>query len=265
MSGQNKCALVTGASSGFGVEFCHLLAGEGYDLVIVARREDKLQALATQIREQSGKNVTVLAMDLTKEAAAESLYQSVQVQGMKVDLLVNNAGVGRFGEFHEMDQQENEDMIKLNILALTSLTRLFGKDMLAAGQGHILNVASIAAFQPSGPRFAVYYASKTYVLSLTRSLREEFKGTGVVLTTLCPGPVKTEFGDDDAVQNTRLYKMLASGSAKQVAAAGYQGLMKNKATVVPGMMNKLLAFGGELPPRIFARITNQYLLGKSKD
>ena len=257
----DQIALVTGASSGLGYDFCHLLAREGYDLVVVARREELLKELAESIQEKYGRMVSVIPMDLTEENAAEKLHQSISERELKINILINNAGVGRFGKFHEMDDQENENMIKLNILSLTSLTRLFVKDMVEAGNGRVLNVASLAAFQPAGPKFAVYYASKAYVLSFTRSLRAELKGTGVSITALCPGPTETEFGDDDDVQSTRMFNILPTTSSQQVVEAGYKALMKNKATVVPGFMNKLMAIGGELPPRQIAVQINKFLLG----
>ncbi len=261
MSDQNKTALVTGASSGLGYDFCHLLAGEGYDLVVVARREDRLKELADSIKEKYGRMVNIFAMDLSVDNAAKKLYQSINERDLKINMLINNAGVGRYGIFHEMDGHENEDMIKLNILSLTSLTRLFVNDMVKAGNGRVLNVASLAAFQPAGPKFAVYFASKAYVLSFTRSLRIELKNTGVTVTALCPGPTKTEFGEDDQVQSTRLFNLLPGTSSQQVVEAGYKALMKNKATVVPGILNKFLAIGGELPPRIIAVQINKFLLG----
>ncbi len=256
----DQVALITGASSGFGYDFCHLLAEDGYDLAVVARREDRLNDLAESIQEKYGRTVHVFPMDLTEEGAAEKLYQSISGRDLKINVLINNAGVGRFGIFHEMDQQENEDMIKLNILALTSLTRLFVKDMVKVGNGRILNVASLASFQPAGPMMAVYFASKAYVLSLTRALRIELKGTGVTATALCPGPTKTEFGESDHVQSSRMFK-LARTSSKEVAEAGYKAMLKNRATVVPGLLNKLLAIGGELPPRQIALQINKFLLG----
>ncbi len=259
MSDQNNTALVTGASSGFGYEFCHLLAKDGYDLVVVARREDRLEELSKSIKETYGQTVQVFPMDLTESGAAEKLYRSICERDLRINILINSAGVGRFGKFHEMDQQENEDMIKLNILALTSLTRLFIKDMIKAGNGRILNVASLASFQPAGPMMAVYFASKAYVLSFTRALRVEVKGTGVTVTALCPGPTKTEFGESDHVQSSRMFK-LAKTSSRSVAEAGYKAMLKNRATVVPGLLNKLLAIGGELPPRQIAVQINKFLL-----
>lgn len=263
MNNENKVALVTGASSGFGYEFCHLLAEDGYDLAVVARRKERLEELAILIQEKYSRTVHVFATDLTKAESAKQLHEMINAQGLKIKVLINNAGVGRFGKFYEMDQQTDDEMIKLNISALTSLTKLFVKDMINYGGGRILNVASLTAFQPAGPMMAVYYASKAYVLSFTRSLRAELKGSGVTVTALCPGPTKTEFGQTDHVQTTRMYK-IATSSSKQVALAGYKALKKNQSTVVPGLLNKVLAIGGELPPRIIAFQVNKFLLGGSK-
>ncbi len=261
MSDQNNVALVTGASSGFGYEFCQLLAKDGYDLVVVARREDRLEELAKSIKQTYGQTVHLFPMDLTEENAPSKLYKLINERGLAIKILINNAGVGRFGKFHEMDQEANDEMIKLNISALTSLSKYFLNDMINSGEGRILNVASLASFQPAGPNMAVYYATKAYVLSLTRSLRIELKGTGVTVTVLCPGPTKTEFGSTDHVQSLRMFK-LASISSRQVAEAGYRAMMKNRAVVVPGLFNKLLAIGGELPPRQLAIQINKFLLNK---
>lgn len=259
MSDQNNTALVTGASSGFGYEFCQLLAKDGYDLAVVARREDRLEELAKSIKETYGQTVHVFPMDLTEEDAPSKLHKQISERGLAIKVLINNAGVGHFGKFHEMDQEVNDEMIKLNISALTSLSKVFMNDMINSGGGRILNVASLASFQPAGPKMAVYYATKAYVLSFTRSLRIELKGTGVTITALCPGPTKTEFGESDHVQSSRMFK-LAKTSSRSVAEAGYKAMLKNRATVVPGLLNKLLAIGGELPPRAIALQINKFLL-----
>ncbi len=256
----NKVALITGASSGFGYEFSHLLAEDGYDLVLVARRKEKLEELAALIQKKYTRQVHVFATDLTKEGSVKALYQLVKDQGLQMDVLINNAGVGGYGRFYEKDLQTDDEMIRLNITALTALTKLFAKDMVKHGHGRILNVASLGAFQPAGPMMAVYYASKSYVLSFSRSIRAELKGSGVSVTALCPGPTKTEFGKTDHVQTTRMFK-IAKTSAREVAEAGYKALKKNRAIVVPGLLNKLLAIGGELPPRAIALQVNKYLLG----
>lgn len=260
VTGKQKTALVTGASSGFGYEFSLLLAEDGYDLAIVARRADRLDKLAQLIREKYARTVHVFAADLSENNAPEKLYQLINEKDLQIEVLINNAGVGSFGKFYQSNPRFDEEMINLNVLVLTSLTRLFVKDMIENHKGRILNVASLAAFQPGGPMMTVYYASKAYVLSFTRSLRSELKGTGVSVTALCPGPTKTEFGQSDHVQTTRMFK-LASTSSRQVAEAGYSALKRNRSTVVPGLLNKVLAIGGELPPRAIAFQVNKFLLG----
>ena len=190
----NKTALVTGASDGIGLEFCKILAGRGYNIILVARRKDKLNEVAKSLSEQH-KNIvcTVLSNDLSKPQAAQKLFQSTIKNELKVDLLINNAGLLQNGFFTELDLSTQEKMITVNILALTSLTHLFANDMANRGGGHILNVASLAAWLPI-PNQNVYAATKAYVLSFSQALHNEMRaaGNGVSVTALCPGYTATK-------------------------------------------------------------------------
>ena len=195
-------ALITGASSGIGADLAREFAADGHDLVLVARNEAALTALAAELKASHGATSTILAADLSQTGAASALPARVNAAGMTIDVLVNNAGFGDQKLFHEIDPARIDGMIGVNILALTDLTRLFLPAMIAQRSGRILNVASTAAFQP-GPGMAVYCATKSYVVSLTAALSEELKGTGVTITALCPGPTITNFGKLAGVRTAR--------------------------------------------------------------
>jgi len=184
-------AVITGASAGIGLELARLFAKQGYDLIIVARSVDKLNSVAAELSSHGG-SVHCLAQDLAQPGSAEALYEQVKAMGRPVDVLVNNAGVGAVGFFTKLSVESQMNMLHLNVVSLTHLSRLFAEDMVTRGSGRILNVASTAAFQP-GPRMAVYFASKAYVLSLSEALANELQAFGVTVTALCPGPTSTEF------------------------------------------------------------------------
>ena len=240
-------ALVTGASSGIGREFAEICAREHRDLVLVARREGALTELAERLAGTHGVTVTVLAHDLAVPGAPEALVHEVQERGLEVDLLINNAGFGLKGAVADLGAAEQVEMLELNVVALTLLTRLFLDGMRARGTGAILNVASTAGFQP-GPLMAVYYASKAYVLSFTEALANELAGSGVTATALCPGPTMTGFATRAGTGGTRLFKGPTMG-AREVAEAGYAALRAGRPLVIPGMRNKVLAFGVRFAPR----------------
>jgi short-subunit dehydrogenase len=240
-------ALVTGASSGIGRELARLFAAD-HDLILVARREAELNALADELRSQFGKAVHVFPADLGDPAAPPKLFDAVAAKGLSVDVLVNNAGFGWTGPFVEADLGKMLNMVQVNVTALTHLTGLFLPGMRQRGRGRILNVASTAAFQP-GPLMAVYYATKAYVLSFSEALFNELDGSGVAVTCLCPGPTKTEFGDVAGMQETNLFNGPNVMSVQTVATAGYQATMRGKRLVVPGLLNKLLILSGRFSPR----------------
>lgn len=244
-------ALITGASSGIGLELSRIFADHGYDLVLVARNEEKLNALAEELQKKHGITALVLSMDLTDPNVSRKLFDLINNKGIHITSLVNNAGFGASGLFAELPEARQLDMIQVNVTALTCLTRLFLPKMLEQGYGEILNVASTAAFQP-GPNMAVYYATKAYVLSFTEALAEEVSTTPVKVSCLCPGPTQTGFGSESGMETSLLFK-LGTMDAKAVAKAGFTGLKKSKVVIIPGFRNKLGAFMIRLTPRRIAR------------
>lgn len=240
-------ALITGASSGLGAEFARIHAAKGGDLVLVARRKAKLDALKKELEGQYKVEATVVAKDLSAPGAAEELYKTLKTRKIAVDILINNAGFGGHGLFHERDWEGDRQMINLNVLALTALARAALPDMIKRGGGRILNVASMAGFLP-GPLQATYYATKAYVQSFSQALAKEVAGSGVTVTALCPGATATEFADVADMAGVKLFKS-GSASADSVAAAGYDATLEGKALVVPGVQNKLLLFLLRLMPR----------------
>ncbi|MFH1863111.1 MAG: SDR family oxidoreductase [bacterium] len=246
---KRKTALITGASSDIGWELAQIFAAEGYQLALTARRSERLRELADQIAKQGG-SVTTIAKDLTQPNAAQELYAELAQARINVDVLVNNAGFGQYGRFHEADLTVQLEMIQVNVTALTHLTRLFLPDMIQRGGGGILNVASVAGFLP-GPMNSVYYATKAYVISLSEALAAELEGTGVAVSVLCPGLTKTEFHQRAGMSNTSVPDGLVM-DARTVAQIGYQGLRKKRWVVVSGWKNKLMAFPFRLAPRKLA-------------
>ncbi len=233
-------AIVTGASSGIGLDIARQLAALGYPLLLVARRLDRLNELKSEIVAQHGVPVLVVAMDLSTEYAALRVLRAVEEAGIVPEILVNNAGYGMQGKFLDMDMADVEQMFRLNMVALTHLTQLCARKMVAAGHGYILNVASAASFLPS-PYVTAYAATKAYVLSFSEALRYELKGSGVSLTTLYPGITTTEFNAVADAKTPGVMDMSILSSA-QVARIGLRAMFRRRRAVVPGMINKLNAF-----------------------
>lgn len=236
-----ETALITGASSGIGAEFARVHASKGGDLVLVARRADRLNELKTELEKAFGVHVTVLAKDLSQPAAGEELVRDLKAQGIQVDYLINNAGFGGRGLFHERDWERDRAMILVNVFALTTLTRLLLPEMVQRQHGRILNVASTAGFLP-GPLQAVYYATKAYVLSFSEALVNELAGTGVTVTVLCPGATETEFAGQAGVGETLAFKR-GTVPPREVAAYGYAAMLKGTPVAVHGATNKFLVHG----------------------
>jgi short-subunit dehydrogenase len=245
-----KVALITGASAGIGLELAWLFARHRNDVVLVARREERLREIAAEIEAETGVTAHVIVADLAAEDGARRLYEELRSRGIEIEYLVNNAGFGTFGPFAETDPDRTMDLVRLNIAALTELTALFLPHMVERHSGRVLNVASAAAFQP-GPLMATYYASKAYVLHFSEAVDEELEGTEVSVTALCPGPVRTEFHQVAGMESSGLVLGKRLISVEKVAEAGYEAMMRGRAMVVPGLASKLLAFSVRFVPRRF--------------
>jgi short-subunit dehydrogenase len=256
-------ALVTGASSGIGLELARELAAHGHSLVIVARDHRKLATVAEELHAQYGVAVHTHAVDLSEPGAAERLWAETSKSGIVFDVLVNNAGLGMYGDFSDQDVDALTRMQSVNVIALTTLTRLVLPGMLVRRHGRILNVASVVGYQPGGPRMAAYYATKAYVLSFSKGLARELDGTGVSVTTLSPGITESSFERRAGASETRLYRLLPQMTATAVARIGYRAMMERRRAVVPGLLNKLVAFAGEFPPRAIGLEVNRWLLESS--
>ncbi|HZL09187.1 MAG TPA: SDR family oxidoreductase [Prolixibacteraceae bacterium] len=233
----NKTALVTGAASGLGSEFSNLLANDSYDLILIDINENSLIETKQKIEKKYPVKVSILTYDLCKPKVADLIYQ--ELKNKKIDVLINNAGFGLFGFFSETEWEIEESMILLHVLTLTHLTKLILKDMVLNGSGKILNVSSLAAFQP-GPMMSVYYATKAYILSFSEALANEVKGTGVTVTVLCPGQTKTNFENIAAVNSkSKVSKIkMFTADAEAVARYGYNSMKEGKTTAIPGTVNK---------------------------
>jgi len=252
-----ETVLITGASAGLGTELARLFAADGSNLVLVARRLDRLDDLARDLQKRCGIGVRTVSRDLSRPGAAEDLFAALERDRVRVDILVNNAGFGAHGPFIELPVDRQMQMIQLNVAALTHLTRLFLPGMLERGKGGILNVASTAAFQ-AGPGMSVYYASKAYVLHFTEGLAEELRETAVKVSCLAPGPTATEFAAEADLQRSRLFSFGVMDAAT-VARAGHRGFRQGRLIVVPGFKNRLLAFSVRFAPRSFARSVTKRL------
>lgn len=245
-------ALVTGASGGIGLELAELFAQDGNDLVLVARSGDKLDQLATRFAIQYKVYAKVVVADLTEPDAPQQVFDALKQDGIAVDILVNNAGFGNYGYFRETDLRRELDMLQLNIVALTHLTKLFLNQLPPGWPAKILNIASTAAFPP-GPLMAVYYASKAYVLSFSEALAAEQEGTNVTVTALCPGATATDFKDNANLEGSGIFKGPLVADARSVAVAGYKGMMAGKVVVLPSLQTKLLPLLVRVMPRSVIR------------
>lgn len=244
---KGKTALVTGASSGIGEQFARLLAEQGCHLVLVARREERLQALRQELAERHGVQVTVLPADLLQPRAAEALFQRTRELGLEVDVLINNAGFGKNGDFLDFPLETHTQIVQLNVTALTELTHLFASRMKQRGGGYILQVASVAGYLPT-PSFTSYGGAKAYVLNFSQALARELKPHGIQVTVLAPGGTQTEFMDIAGNPVTGL-RGKAMMSSREVALAGLKGLACGRVTVVPGWLYRFSVAGLRLIPR----------------
>jgi len=248
-------ALITGASNGIGLELARVHASKGDDLVLTARNKSKLDELKSELESKHQIKVYTIGKDLALPESARELYDETTRLGIRIDYLINNAGFGDFGMFAERDWEKQHQMIELNITALTQLTKLYLKDMIARGSGKIMNVASTAAFQP-GPLMAVYYATKAYVLHFSEAVANEVRNKGVTITALCPGPTESGFQSAASMEESRLFKGKKIPSSKSVAEYGYHAMMKGQAVAIHGIMNNILAFFVRFTPRaILVKVT----------
>lgn len=245
---RNKVALITGASGGIGLDLVRLFARDCRDVVLVARSAGRLDQIADEMEREYGVRAHPIAVDLSHPDAPDRIFTELVARGVEVDFLVNNAGFGLAGPFAETDLHREAEMIQVNVVAPTHLTKLLLPGMLARRYGRILNVASTAAFQP-GPFMAVYYASKAYVLSFSEAVAEEVRGSGVTVTALCPGATHTGFAAGARMEGSLLFRSPGVMDSRTVALAGYEGLMAGKRVVIPGMRNRLLAESVRLTPR----------------
>lgn len=225
--------LITGATSGIGYEFAKIFAENKYNLILCARKKERLEEIQKDIIEKYKVNVYIFAKDLSKEKEIKELYKDITDNKIDVDILINNAGAGYVGEFINENYDRDENILTLNINALTYLTKVFANKMVKKNRGKILNVASTGAYHP-GPYTAVYYATKAYVLSFTEALAEELKEYDITVSALCPGATKTNFSKNAGKRDNK-----NAMSPKFVAQKGYEGLMKNKVTIIPGFQYKL--------------------------
>ncbi|MFK7834153.1 MAG: SDR family NAD(P)-dependent oxidoreductase [Winogradskyella sp.] len=255
---KSKTALVTGAASGLGLELAFLLAKDGYNLILIDIDAQKLDVAKHKILHNHKIEITLLEKDLSKVNIAQEIYNDLM--STEIDVIVNNAGFGLFGTFHETDWERGLQMLNLHILTTTHLIKLFLPHMVERGSGKILNLSSLAAFQP-GPLMALYYASKAYILSFSEAISNELKGTGVTVTVLCPGPTKTDFQSvvsEDSSENKISFNMACP---KQVAAYGYKAMQKGKVLSIPGGINKVLSF----LPRLLTRKRATKIVRKIQD
>jgi short-subunit dehydrogenase len=248
---ERRTALITGASSGFGVEFAKLFARDGFDLVLVARSEPPMQELAEQLQGTHAVTATVIAKDLAASRACDELVADLRERGIQVDALVNNAGFAQYGPFVEADAIVLDKMVSVNVVALTELTRALLPGMVERRWGRIVNIGSIGSFTPA-PMTGAYAATKAYVLSLSLALTEELKGTGVTVTALCPGPTKTGFQARAEMADSKLIAGRNLDSSEDVARAGYAAMQRGRPYLVTGTTSKLFAFGSRFLPRMMS-------------
>ncbi len=243
-------AVITGASSGIGIEFARIAAAEGLGVVLVARTSVALTNLAKELKETFSTDAHVIACDLTAAGAISKVWEEISAKKLEVSVVINNAGVGTFGAFADNKLRDEQNLIKLNILALTQMCHFAVKHMTARGKGKILNVASLASFYP-GPLMANYYASKVYVRSFSEALSYELKGSGVTVTALCPGPFHSGFQAAANMENSNLVKGKVLPSCAQVASYGYRAMNKEKVVAIHRFDNKFFAHVTRFLPRRF--------------
>ncbi len=247
-AGLRQVALITGASTGIGREFARIFARHGHDLLLIANVEKQLKTVAQELSQTTSVKVDILCLDLTHPLAGEKITKYIEKQGLRVSILVNNAGIGNYGKFSSVPWEKQKHLLDLNIGALTELCHRMIRHMQKHGGGKILNVASMAGFGP-GPYWATYYASKAYVLLFTEALREEYRKDNIVISAVCPGPSPTMFLPKAPMSDSsRLMRTFMVPPAR-IAELGYQGFMKGKDIIIPGLIFRLVPLGARLLPR----------------
>lgn len=259
MAQSRPLAVVTGASSGIGVDLARCAAADGYDTLLIARRADRLHEVAASLPGQS----LVMELDLSKPAPGAAVLEHLAGIGRTADVLINNAGFGQTGLIAEIDLERQADMVNVNIRAVVDLAAALLPQMLAARRGGIINVASTAAFQP-GPNLAVYYASKSFVLSFSEALTEECRGTGVTISALCPGPTESEFKTLAEMDKSRLFAFARLMKSEDVARIGWTGFRKKKRVVIPGLAPQILAIAAKFSPHAILLPAVKYLQSAPK-
>lgn len=261
---KGKTVLITGASNGFGMEFAKLFANDGYNLILVARSTDRLKKLGYELQDEHQlEHVCIITSDLTRPEAPQEVYDEVTSSGIQVDVLVNNAGAGLHGFFHETDLEREQAIIQLNINTPVALTKLFLQEMKQRNEGKILNVASVVSFMPS-PLMAIYGATKAFVLSFSEALTNELQDTNITVTALCPGASNTMFFRRAGASHTKA----ASGKLSEpadVARDGYNALMKGEMRVVSGLMNKVQTTASGILPDSATAATMRHLMEEEDD
>ncbi len=258
----NKTALITGASKGIGKELALIFAKDNINLVLVARSSEILNQFKEELESQYSISVLVIVKDLCSRNSVEELFSEIKDNNTEIDYLVNNAGFGDYGAFADTAWERYDKMIALNVTTLTHLSHLFITDWKGRKSGRILNIASTAAFQP-GPMMAVYFATKSFVLSLSEAVGRELKNDNISITTLCPGPTKTNFGDESKMNASDLVKNVKIANAKEVAQLGYKSMMKGKTTVIHGSVNKLAPFAIRFMPRKWITILSERVMKRT--
>lgn len=256
-----KTALITGASSGIGRDLATVFAREGFDLIITARREKRLEEIKAELECDYNCKVDIYPCDLSKGDAPERLYNFVKDLHVRINVLVNNAGIGDFGFFQNSDWEKNATMLNLNITSLTHLTHLFLPDLMSHEKSYIMNVASTAAFQP-GPLMSVYYASKHFVLAFSEAIANELSESGVVVSALCPGPTSSEFQDVSNMDKSKLFELFPVADSADVAEFGYKSLMKEKRVAIYGFLNKIGARTTALLPGKWVTSVVRFIMEK---
>jgi len=249
-----QTSLITGASSGIGLELARVMARNGINLVLTARREERLNQLKKELENQYSVRVHFIPLDLAKPESPQQLYNFCQKEELNIDILINNAGIGDYGLFQKNEWEKTATMIDLNMKSLTHLTRLFLPDMIQRKNGRIMNVASTASFQP-GPLMSVYYATKHYVLAFSEALANEVAEHNVTVTALCPGPTKSEFQETANMQKSKLVDRLPMPDSAEVAEYGYRAMVNGKRVAVHGVMNKIMAKAVSFLPRCWVTAT----------